>query len=125
MKGVKTVIMAATMCALLIYHCESPSAGLDSTARWTKVKTFFPRDVALREVTNDDSIKTLKAEIESRTNGILDILVNNAGRNYTVPALDVEIAEIRETFETNLFGVMRMCQASMDFRAKKLILWCT
>lgn len=64
------------------------------------------------EVTNDDSIQALKSEIESRTKGQgLDILVNNAGRNYTVPALDVEMDEIRETFEANLFGVMRMCQA--------------
>jgi 1-acylglycerone phosphate reductase len=63
------------------------------------------------EVTNGSSIKALKSEIESCTNGRLDILVNNAGRNYTVPALDIEMDEIRETFETNLFGVMRMCQA--------------
>ena len=62
------------------------------------------------EVTSDDSIAALKAEIASRTNGSLDILVNNAGRNYTVPALDVEADEIRATFETNLFAVMRMCQ---------------
>lgn len=63
------------------------------------------------EVNNESSIQALKNEIKSRTNGQgLDILVNNAGRNYTVPALDVEMDEIRETFETNLFGVMRMCQ---------------
>lgn len=63
------------------------------------------------EVTNDDSIKVLKTEIEKRTNGTLDILVNNAGRNYTVPALDIEMDEVRETFETNLFGIIRICQA--------------
>ena len=28
----------------------------------------------------------------------------------TVPALDVEMDEIRATFETNLFAVMKMCQ---------------
>ena len=63
------------------------------------------------EVTNEESIKALKAEIASRTQGSLDVLVNNAGRNYTVPALDVEVNEIRETFEANVFGVMMMCQA--------------
>ena len=63
------------------------------------------------EVTSEDSIKALVAEVTSRTNGRLDLLVNNAGRNYTIPALDVDIEEIRETFETNLFAVMRMCQA--------------
>lgn len=63
------------------------------------------------ELTNEESIAALKTEIQSRTDGKLDILVNNAGRNYTVPALDVEMDEIRTTFETNLFAVMKMCQA--------------
>lgn len=62
------------------------------------------------EVTDIDSIKAVKDEVSSRTGGTLDYLVNNAGRNYTVPALDVEIDEIRTTFETNVFAVMRMCQ---------------
>jgi 1-acylglycerone phosphate reductase len=61
------------------------------------------------EVTSDESIHALREEIEART-GSLDILVNNAGRNYTVPALDVDTAEIRKVFETNVFAVMRMCQ---------------
>ena len=63
------------------------------------------------ELTKEESIAALKAEIDSRTNGRLDILVNNAGRNYTVPALDVEMDEIKATFETNVFAVMKMCQA--------------
>ncbi|KAM5462661.1 NADPH-dependent 1-acyl dihydroxyacetone phosphate reductase [Microsporum audouinii] len=40
----------------------------------------------------------------------LDILVNNAGRNYTVPALDVDMDEVRLTFETNIIGVIHMCK---------------
>nr|POE86937.1 nadph-dependent 1-acyldihydroxyacetone phosphate reductase [Quercus suber] len=63
------------------------------------------------EVTSATSITNLAAEIASRTNGALDILVNNAGRNYTVPALEIEPDELRETFETNVFGVMALCRA--------------
>lgn len=63
------------------------------------------------EVTDTSSIQALKNEISTRTGGRLDFLVNNAGRNYTVPALDVELEEIRTTFEANVFGVMMMCQA--------------
>ncbi|KAK5111118.1 hypothetical protein LTR62_005317 [Meristemomyces frigidus] len=62
------------------------------------------------EVTDLTSIQALRAEIETRTKGKLDILINNAGRNYTVPALDADIDEIRSTFETNVFAVMRVCQ---------------
>lgn len=63
------------------------------------------------EVSDPNSINALKEEVHSRTNGRLDILVNNAGRNYTVPGLEVELDEIKTTFEANLFGVMLMCQA--------------
>ncbi|KAK3719549.1 NADPH-dependent 1-acyl dihydroxyacetone phosphate reductase [Vermiconidia calcicola] len=63
------------------------------------------------EVTDADSIAALKSEIASRTGGTLNILVNNAGLNYTIPALDVDFEGIRTTFEANVFGVMRMCQA--------------
>lgn len=63
------------------------------------------------EATSKESIEALKAEVSSRTGGGLDVLVNNAGRNYTVPALDVDYGEIEQTFATNVFSVMRMCQA--------------
>lgn len=63
------------------------------------------------DVTNIGNIEALKDEISSRTGGRLDILVNNAGRNYTVPALHVQMDEIRATFETNVFAVMMLCQA--------------
>lgn len=63
------------------------------------------------EATSSDSIAALKAEISSRTGGKLDFLVNNAGRNYTVPALEVEMQEIEATFAVNVFAVMSMTQA--------------
>ncbi|KAI9802896.1 MAG: hypothetical protein M1825_002127 [Sarcosagium campestre] len=63
------------------------------------------------DVTDPSSIHDAKVEVEQRTKGHLDILVNNAGRNYTMPALDVTFDEVQSTFDTNLFGVMRMCQA--------------
>ncbi|KAG9825319.1 NAD(P)-binding protein, partial [Aureobasidium melanogenum] len=63
------------------------------------------------EVTDPESIKALKEEIASRTSGKLDYLVNNAGRNYTVPATDIDFEQVQSTYEVNVFGVMRMCQA--------------
>ena len=62
------------------------------------------------EVTNASSITTLYETISSLTAGAgLDYLVNNAGKNYTVPALDINVDEAREMFDVNLFGVMRIC----------------
>ena len=63
------------------------------------------------EVTSPESVAEVKRHISECTNGSLDYLVNNAGRNYTIPALDVDFDEVQATFETNVFSVMRMCQA--------------
>lgn len=63
-------------------------------------------------VDSESSIQDCLSEITSRTQGRgLDFLVNNAGRNYTVPALDVDMDQARETFETNFFAVVRLVQA--------------
>ncbi|KAL7785890.1 hypothetical protein V8C37DRAFT_312083 [Trichoderma ceciliae] len=63
------------------------------------------------DVTNQDSINRAKAEVAQITGGRLDILVNNAGRTHTIPALDIEIDDVRQTFETNVFGPMFTTQA--------------
>lgn len=48
----------------------------------------------------------------------LDVLVNNAGiiLDRGVSVLDVEESVMRETFETNYFGALRMIQASVPKR---------
>lgn len=63
------------------------------------------------EVNKGDSVNALVEKVAELTGGKLDILVNNAGRNYTVPALDLDLDEVIDTFDANVFGVMRMCKA--------------
>ncbi|EGR45268.1 uncharacterized protein TRIREDRAFT_123681 [Trichoderma reesei QM6a] len=58
------------------------------------------------DVTNQDSINAARDEVSHITGGKLDILVNNAGRTHTIPALDIEIDDVRQTYETNVFGPM-------------------
>ncbi|KAK7570192.1 short chain dehydrogenase/reductase [Phyllosticta citricarpa] len=62
------------------------------------------------EVHKPDSVRQVRREIEELTGGTLDYLVNNAGRNYTMPALDADMDQIRDTFEVNVFAVMHICQ---------------
>jgi len=38
----------------------------------------------------------------------LDYLFNNAGRNYTVPALDIDVKEVEATFATNVVAVIHI-----------------
>jgi 1-acylglycerone phosphate reductase len=62
-------------------------------------------------VDSEPSIQSCLAEVKSLTQGRgLDFLVNNAGRSYTMPALDVDMDQVRATFETNLFSVVRLVQ---------------
>lgn len=63
------------------------------------------------DVTSKESIAQCKEEVSKLTSGKLDFLVNNAGRTHTVPATDLDMDEVRATYETNVFGLMAMCQA--------------
>ena len=39
-------------------------------------------------------------------------------KDYTVPAMDVDISEARATFETNFFAVISMCQTFLPLLIK-------
>ncbi len=69
-------------------------------------------DVRNLEVCDQASVSSLTAYVE-QTYGRLDVLVNNAGiaLDKWVPALSLSLDDYRATMETNLFGVLRCCQA--------------
>ena len=52
--------------------------------------------------------------------GRLDVLVNNAGINYDTwnDAPSADLANVRETFETNFFGAWALAQAAIPFLRK-------
>lgn len=67
------------------------------------------------DVTDEDSIVSCVASIADDL-GRLDILVNNAGISgggWSTNAVDVDLAEVRETLETNLFGAWRLTQEAL------------
>lgn len=53
----------------------------------------------------------METETEMETKQKPHPLTPSSGRTHTVPATDLDIDEVRATFETNVFGVMAMCQA--------------
>ncbi|OJJ55771.1 hypothetical protein ASPSYDRAFT_49002 [Aspergillus sydowii CBS 593.65] len=62
-------------------------------------------------VDNENSVRLCFLEIERRLGDKgLDYLVNNAGRNYTVPATEVNLSDVRDTFEVNFFSVVHICK---------------
>lgn len=61
------------------------------------------------DVTDEESMAKAVAEIEAE-HGHVGALVNNAGFAEYGPVETVPIAQAREQFETNFFGLTRMCQ---------------
>ncbi len=71
--------------------------------------------VALRlDVTDAESVAAAAARIE-RAHGRLDILVNNAGiaGGFTGPPSAATAADMREVYETNVFGVVTVTNAML------------
>lgn len=66
-------------------------------------------------VSDAESVKAARIEIGKKT-AVLDALINNAGIHGGMPqtALEATIEQFKETFETNVYGVVRMIQAFFD-----------
>jgi len=61
------------------------------------------------DVTDEDSMHSAVGEIERRE-GAVGVLVNNAGYSQSGAVEAVPMEKVRRQFETNVFGLARMCQ---------------
>ncbi|KKX27086.1 SDR family oxidoreductase [Rhizobium sp. LC145] len=97
--------------------CRDLQKG-DAAARGLRNLGIDIRAVQL-DVTSDASVAGAVTTIE-REAGKLDVLVNNAGvMSSQPPSLAEEsIDEIRQMFETNVFGVLRVTQAFLPLLRK-------
>lgn len=66
------------------------------------------------DMSQSDFFATVASQIEVDFGG-LDVLVNNAGvgLDWGVPPSEVSVDQLRETFETNVFGVIALTQAML------------
>src|SRR5687768_15471789 len=69
-------------------------------------KENLPLEVLSMDVNNDDSVRNAIHKIIDEKKKI-DILVNNAGYGLFGALEDISIADIKQQFETNLFGAIR------------------
>lgn len=110
--------------AVLITGCSSGIG--EATARhlnargWTVYATARRRDALthLREagchtlaldVTDEASMRSAVEEVQERE-GAVGVLVNNAGYSQSGAIETVSMDAVRAQFETNVFGLARMCQ---------------
>ena len=81
-------------------------------------KDNLPLKTLHLDVTNEksilDAIKKIIAE-----KGRIDILVNNAGYSLLGPLEQLEINEIKEEFETNFFGIIKLIQSVLPTMRKQ------
>lgn len=61
------------------------------------------------DVTAEDSMRSAVDEVERRE-GAVGVLVNNAGYSQSGAVEAVPMEKVRRQFETNVFGLARMCQ---------------
>ena len=78
----------------------------------------IPLNVTQLDVNNDSSVNDAINNIV-KENGRIDILVNNAGFDLFVPLEESSLEEIKQQFETNLFGVIRATKAVIPTMRKK------
>ena len=81
-------------------------------------KESLPLHVTQLDVTDDASVKNAVEAILSKE-GRIDILVNNAGYLLIGAFEDLTIDEIKEQYETNLFGLIRVTQAVLPIMRKQ------
>ncbi|MDP8925893.1 MAG: SDR family NAD(P)-dependent oxidoreductase [Actinomycetota bacterium] len=61
------------------------------------------------DVTDEGSMRRAVEEVE-RAEGAVGVLVNNAGYSQSGAVEDIPMEKVRRQFETNVFGLVRMCQ---------------
>lgn len=95
-------------------NAEAGAAALKKLAAQKLAVTFHRLDV-----TDHNSIAALRDFLQE-TYGHIDVLINNAGiiAKGDAPALKVELAAVRETFETNALGPLHLAQTFVPLLKK-------
>ncbi len=79
--------------------------ALDAHARERRL----PLETLEMDVCDDASVDRAIAEVHAKA-GPIDVLVNNAGVGYVAVMEEVKMEHLRQQFETNFFGVVRVTQ---------------
>jgi NAD(P)-dependent dehydrogenase (short-subunit alcohol dehydrogenase family) len=70
----------------------------------------LPLETVALDVCDDGSVQSAVQTVLQKS-GVIDVLINNAGVGYMAVVEDLRLDDLRQQFETNLFGVLRVTQA--------------
>jgi NAD(P)-dependent dehydrogenase (short-subunit alcohol dehydrogenase family) len=79
----------------------------------------LPLQVVQLDVNDDRSVKDAVDKIVAEENKRIDVLVNNAGYGLFSPIEDIAIDQLKEQFETNFFGVVRVTKEVLPIMRKQ------
>lgn len=78
----------------------------------------LPLKMLCLDITNKESISRAIDKIIAEKNRI-DIVVNNAGYSLLGPLEQLDIDEIKDEFETNFFGIIKLIQSALPIMRKQ------
>ncbi|MFA6449595.1 MAG: SDR family oxidoreductase [bacterium] len=93
-------------------HLHEKGHKVYAAARRPEAAQGSPFPVLKLDVDSDVSVAGCMAKLIA-DEGKIDVLINCAGFGITGPVEENTIAEAKAQFETNYFGVVRMCRASL------------
>lgn len=93
-------------------HLTSKGYEVLGTSRNPEKITNSKIDLAPLDVTSEESIENLCVLIKKKWGG-LDILINNAGIGFMGPLELAKSDQIRNAWETNVFGLMKITQTML------------
>jgi NAD(P)-dependent dehydrogenase (short-subunit alcohol dehydrogenase family) len=104
--------MTALHLAKLGHHVIASGRKVAELAKLKEEAGSLKLDTLVLDVTNAASITAAVASVEQLTAGKgLDVLVNNAGFGVLGPTSEIDDAEMRRQYDTNVFGLMAVTRA--------------
>jgi NAD(P)-dependent dehydrogenase (short-subunit alcohol dehydrogenase family) len=90
-----------------------------ATIKTVAEKEKLPIKVVQLDVTKDKSVDNAIQTIASEAAGRIDVLVNNAGYGLVGAFEDLSMEEIKDLYETNVFGLIRVTQAVLPIMRER------
>ena len=87
-----------------------------NTSKLEQTRSAGIEDLEL-DVLSPASISTCVQNLEALT-GRLDLLINNAGAGYNMPMVDVDLEEVRNVFDLNVFSLIGVTRAFLPLLLK-------
>ena len=102
------------------FHTYASMRNLEKSKSITEIANTekLPLQVIQLDVNDDKSVKDAIDKIVAE-NRRIDVLVNNAGYGLFSPIEDVTLDQVKDQFETNFFGVVRVTKEALPIMRKQ------